>query len=328
MNPAHTHARRAVGPAAADTLAEAIQLLGEATQQTARATQLLASLIHSQQSSAAPASPLTVRIQRKRPRSHSDERDSGLTALTAAADEREQHSMPPPPSPSSPASPASPPPPSPPAGYASPLHGSVLTPPLDEMAAWERSAVASVAIRRSSMEDAGDGVFALVDIPKHTRLLTYRGEALTRAHFEHRYAPNARGGATRNQSDWSRVMYQHADCYRDASRTDRRNVARFVNATRSTDPGCNCEHRYASATNTTTICTRRNVRAGDELLMSYGGVYTHYHLPRDEPRAAHSSAADSSAASSSSASPTLPPSVRRPPQAAASASPRQSDRRR
>jgi hypothetical protein len=129
------------------------------------------------------------------------------------------------------------------------------TPPTEQDIHIERN---MVEIRKSSIPGAGSGVFAKVDIPNGYDLGLYRGEALTEKEFEDRYGESGHGEYT---------LYLPDKTYVDAAKTGYNWTSR-MNAPRGLGKKSNIWWDQYGRT-----FARRNIKAGEELLVGYGTSY-------------------------------------------------------
>ena len=109
------------------------------------------------------------------------------------------------------------------------------------------------AVRKSGIH--GRGVFALTDIPRGTRLIEYTGERMSHDEADRRYGDLHAGGA-------HTMLFAATDeVVIDA--TQRGSSARWIN--HSCAPNCDAIEQEGRIF----IDTRRNVRAGEELVYDY-----------------------------------------------------------
>ncbi len=120
-----------------------------------------------------------------------------------------------------------------------------------------------IAARRSPIH--GNGVFALVDIPKGAELIEYRGQRLTHAQADRRYANTSETGHT--------FLFTLNDQYVIDANVDG-NIARWIN--HSCAPNCRAVQEESAEgdprKDRVMIETTRALRAGEELTYDYGIV--------------------------------------------------------
>lgn len=109
------------------------------------------------------------------------------------------------------------------------------------------------AVRRSPIH--GRGVFALRHIPKHTRLIEYKGERISHEEADKRYA------LAHENSPHTMLFEVNDEIVIDATR--RGNSARWIN--HSCAPNCEIEDENDRIF----IDTRRDIRPGEELTYDY-----------------------------------------------------------
>ncbi len=109
------------------------------------------------------------------------------------------------------------------------------------------------AVRRSPIH--GLGVFALTHIPKHTRLIEYKGERISHEEADERYAKE------HEISPHTMLFEVNDEIVIDATR--RGNSARWIN--HSCAPNCDVEDEKDRIF----IATRRDIRPGEELTYDY-----------------------------------------------------------
>ena len=107
----------------------------------------------------------------------------------------------------------------------------------------------------------GHGVYATVDIPKHTVLGKYVGEVLTRAQLDARYA----------HKEAVYVLQLGKDRFVDPSDPSKGNWTRYMNDPRGTGRPANIRVGPRGG-----VSACRGIKAGEELMFSYGSGY---HLP-------------------------------------------------
>lgn len=116
-------------------------------------------------------------------------------------------------------------------------------------------------VRRGPSRIAGQGLFAVDDIPQGTRILPYIGEKIPSAERARRLAA---GNAY--------IFYLNYRYAIDGQSLE--NTARYIN--HSCDPNCDVE----KVETTLWIVARREIRAGEELSFNYGYDFKHY---KDNP---------------------------------------------
>ena len=132
-----------------------------------------------------------------------------------------------------------------------------------------------VCVRQSPV--AGLGVFATVDLKAKSRLAYYRGECMTDTEIKKRYGKNAAVCAYTLHLPFARDVKKGA--YKriniDALIPSRSNWTRFVNSCSGirTAKGT-CMQPNCQFTTNGILMTRRHIKAGDELFVSYGTGYT------------------------------------------------------
>jgi uncharacterized protein len=109
------------------------------------------------------------------------------------------------------------------------------------------------AVRKSSIH--GRGVFALVHIPKKTRIVEYRGELISEAEADRRYSKR------HEHSPHTMLFSVDSGLVIDATR--RGNAARWIN--HSCAPNCKIEEEGSRVF----IDARRDIRPGEELAYDY-----------------------------------------------------------
>jgi SET domain-containing protein len=118
-----------------------------------------------------------------------------------------------------------------------------------------------IARRRSPIH--GNGVFAVVDIPKGTEVVEYRGEVMTHAQIDRKYAKVPDNGHT--------FLFTLNDRYVIDANTGG-NVARWI--THSCRPNCQAvieeDEGGDRRKDRVLIESIRPIRAGDELTYDYG----------------------------------------------------------
>ncbi len=119
------------------------------------------------------------------------------------------------------------------------------------------------AVRRSPIH--GRGVFALRHIPKHTRLIEYKGERISQEEADRRYAKE------HENSPHTMLFEVNDKTVIDATR--RGNSARWIN--HSCSPNCEIEDENERIF----IQTRRDIRPGEELTYDYNLQIGEPHTP-------------------------------------------------
>jgi SET domain-containing protein len=118
----------------------------------------------------------------------------------------------------------------------------------------------------------GNGVFAVRDIPKGTRITEYRGRRLTHAEADRRFGNDTDSGHTFLFTLNEKYLIDGADGG---------NVARWIN--HSCAPNCQAwivEHASGDPRKDRVVIeARRNIRAGDELTYDYGIVLEERQTP-------------------------------------------------
>lgn len=120
-----------------------------------------------------------------------------------------------------------------------------------------------VKVKASAVAGAGQGVFATQDFKKNKKINIYVGENLDRDVLDARYGEGATPSpyAMEGAGD---VEYIDAAC--------RRGLASIINATKGTGKQANVRFGV-DANNNVAVYTRRRIKKGDELLVSYGPAY-------------------------------------------------------
>ena len=120
----------------------------------------------------------------------------------------------------------------------------------------DSSATRRIEVRRSGVH--GQGVFALVDIPKGERIIEYVGEIISwnEAQRRHPHDPD----------DPNHTFYFHIDEDRVIDALYGGNDSRWIN--HSCDPNCIADEDEGRIF----ITSRRKIKAGDELNYDYGLV--------------------------------------------------------
>jgi uncharacterized protein len=142
---------------------------------------------------------------------------------------------------------------------------------LDPFAHSRTSMARRIAARRSPIH--GNGVFALVDIPRATELIEYRGKRLTHAQADRLYANTSETGHT--------FLFTLNDKYvLDANSEG--NIARWIN--HSCKPNCRAlleeDPDGDPRKDRVLIETLRPLKAGEELTYDYGIVLDERLTPR------------------------------------------------
>ncbi len=119
------------------------------------------------------------------------------------------------------------------------------------------------AVRRSRIH--GRGVFALTHIPKHTRVIEYKGERISHEEADERYAE------AHKNSPHTMLFTVNDEIVIDA--TEWGNSARWIN--HSCAPNC----EVADEDNRIFIETRRDIRPGEELTYDYNLQLGEPHTP-------------------------------------------------
>ena len=118
-------------------------------------------------------------------------------------------------------------------------------------------------IRESLISNAGLGVFAAIDTPKQVTIAWYRGELLSKAEFQDRY----------ETSSPQYVFMLHQNTFVDAVQTkmfpETFGFAPFINSSR----GSLKKRPNVRFTKTGKIVTIQNIKAGEELYISYGRLF-------------------------------------------------------
>ena len=111
-----------------------------------------------------------------------------------------------------------------------------------------------IQVRRSGVH--GKGVFALVDIPRGTRIIEYVGEIVSWEEAQRRHP--------HDPSDPNHTFYFHIDEDRVIDAKHGGNSSRWIN--HSCNPNCFADERDGRIF----ITALRNIRAGEELNYDYG----------------------------------------------------------
>jgi hypothetical protein len=122
---------------------------------------------------------------------------------------------------------------------------------------------AGLAVKKSTIAGAGQGLFTLKPIKKGTKVASYTGDVLTKPQFEQRYGIGGHGAYT---------IQLGKDRFIDA-RSTQSSVARYANA--CDKPGgkrpCNC--RLTSGAGRAVLRTTKVVPKNSELFTPYGKDY-------------------------------------------------------
>jgi SET domain-containing protein len=132
---------------------------------------------------------------------------------------------------------------------------------------WELSTLPFLEVKQSSLPSAGRGLFVTATFDKYTPLLRYDGVRMNREEIREKYEPDKRDNARKNVEGWRYVIELYGGRFIDASDPQRSNSARYINHGRH--GMVNCEF-----TQNGIIQTTRRVWAGEELLISYGPLFT------------------------------------------------------
>lgn len=128
-----------------------------------------------------------------------------------------------------------------------------------------------IAARRSPIH--GNGVFALVDLPAGQDVIEYKGQRISHAEADRRYAGSTESGHTF-------LFTLNEDWIVDANEGG--NAARWIN--HSCDPNCRAyiaEHASGDPERERVMIeTLRPIRAGEELTYDYGIVLDEPHSAR------------------------------------------------
>jgi uncharacterized membrane protein YgcG len=160
---------------------------------------------------------------------------------------------------------------------------------------WERVNGSTLSIGISRIKGAGRGLFTSISIPAGTSILNYQGEKLNADQYWERYGEGTysrKKRATRNMDRHRYVFKRSSNVFVDASDPALSNRARFVNHGDANVANC----RYNQYGTITAVC---NIRAGSELLVSYGAQYTR-ELQRYSPTGPTAESGSSSGSSSNS----------------------------
>ena len=120
-----------------------------------------------------------------------------------------------------------------------------------------------VKVEASTIAGAGQGVFATQDFKKNKKINIYVGENLDQDVLDARYGEGSTASpyAMKGAGD---VEYIDAAC--------RRGLASLINATKGTNKKANVRFGVDSKNNVA-VYTKRRIKKGDELLISYGSQY-------------------------------------------------------
>ncbi|MDO5288776.1 MAG: SET domain-containing protein-lysine N-methyltransferase [Pseudomonadota bacterium] len=113
-----------------------------------------------------------------------------------------------------------------------------------------------IQVRRSGVH--GKGVFALVDIPRGTRIIEYVGEIISWDEAQRRHP--------HDPSDPNHTFYFHIDDDRVIDALHGGNASRWIN--HSCQPNCRADEQNGRIF----IVARRAIKAGEELNYDYGLV--------------------------------------------------------
>lgn len=119
-------------------------------------------------------------------------------------------------------------------------------------------AARGIRVDISSLQGAGLGAFAKVDLPKQRVIGWYHGMLLSKAELDQKYGDQLA----------PYVLQLNAELYIDASETLGSNFARYINDGPTSGKKPNVEFTEWGG-----VCTLRNIKAGEELLTSYGSVF-------------------------------------------------------
>ena len=119
-----------------------------------------------------------------------------------------------------------------------------------------------LVVNRSSLPDAGKGLFTTVDIPKGTRIVEYKGR---RVAWKDVNNDNGRNGY---------IFYIYKDHVIDAEK-DKNALARYANDARglSIVAGLSNNSKYEIDNGKVYIESFRNIPAGAEIFVGYGKEY-------------------------------------------------------
>ena len=121
-----------------------------------------------------------------------------------------------------------------------------------------------VELKRSTIKQAGYGVFAKCDIPAHTRIGEYLGEIID----------DEEGAKREDKTYFFRVMYKDGNSHIiDALPHEHSNILKFINGVKTAQQKKrqNCEsYQHSNKIFYRTLC---DVKAGDELFVDYGPTY-------------------------------------------------------
>jgi len=115
-----------------------------------------------------------------------------------------------------------------------------------------------VCVKPSKVAGAGDGLFAVFDIKRGTRIIGYLGDDLTPLQYERKY-PNADSTYT--------LFCRRRGVYIDATCVEKSSMGRYANCATN---GFKSNARY---TETGFIVATRKIFAGDEILVSCGNTF-------------------------------------------------------
>jgi hypothetical protein len=121
-----------------------------------------------------------------------------------------------------------------------------------------------IQVRRSGVH--GKGVFALVPIPKGTRIIEYVGEIIS--------WPEAQRRHPHDPSDPNHTFYFHVDDERVIDAAVGGNAARWIN--HACSPNCKAEEEDGRIF----IEARRDIAEGEELFYDYGLIIDERYTPK------------------------------------------------
>jgi SET domain-containing protein len=129
-----------------------------------------------------------------------------------------------------------------------------------------------IEIRKSSIPNSGNGVFAKQDIPAATELGYYRGEGLDLDEFNKRHGAKGIGNYVLTLTDSS---YPNNTVYVDGEHKG--NWTSRMNSPRGTDKRPNVAF-YDDGR----VVAKRNIKAGEELFVGYGSRYWNSRVWKNE----------------------------------------------
>jgi SET domain-containing protein len=137
-----------------------------------------------------------------------------------------------------------------------------------------------LVVKKSSLPDAGKGLFTKRDIKKGERFIEYLGEVVTEAELDRRAEKDIFGYA---------FYISKKKCI-DAFYTPNE-LARYANDARGLNKikGVNNNACYVVYRNSGWIKAEKNIKAGEEIFVSYGAEYwrdIRYNIKLDKERAA------------------------------------------